>query len=364
MEMVFKKGQIIICIGSGGVGKTTFSASLGAKAAEFGFKVLVLTIDPSKRLATTLGIEGSTDIVKVPGQNFAGELYASVVDHKKTFDDFIRKASANSEKVEKILNNKLYQQLTTSLSGSQDFTSIEKLYEAYESKEFDIIILDTPPAKHAIDFLQAPEKISSLFNEGIAKWFRQPKGSAKGFISALLSAGTKQVLKALEILTGNDFIHELSDFFVKIEGHQEKLQSRVLAAHQLLGSSQTHFCVVTAFDEAKLKEAEILAKQIKKSGYHLKYIVVNRAYPLWLKEIRNEKIQFQATNIELAQLYKKMSAFYIAKEKQIAAFIAKWPASLTVIQLPEFNTDIAHLKDLRWVMELIHARIEQKIEKK
>lgn len=365
-QFQFKKGHVIICIGSGGVGKTTFSAGLGAKAASLGYKVLVLTIDPSKRLAQTLGIEGHTDIVKVPGQKFKGELYASVVDHKKTFDDFIRRATSRnanpsnlkSESVEKILQNKLYQQLTTNLSGSQEFTSLEKLLSAHESGDFDLIILDTPPAKHAVDFLNAPQKISALFTEGVAKWFRDPKGEKRGILSAIVNTGTKQVLKALEALTGNDFIKELADFFVKIESHQDKLQSRVLAVHKLLVGPNTQFCLVTAFDRAKLIEAQNLAKDIRKNGYHLEYVVINRAHPLWY----DPKAAFEKMkNPAIAALYQRLMKYYAKKQEEINEFSEGLSSQITCLRLPEFSSDISNLDDLKWVMDLIPVQSSSKL---
>lgn len=358
-EFQFKQGSVIICIGSGGVGKTTFSAGLGAKAASLGYKVLVLTIDPSRRLAQTLGIEGHTDIVKVPGQKFKGELFASVVDHKRTFDDFIRRATTKSESVEKILQNKLYQQLTTNLSGSQEFTSLEKLLSAYESGQFDLIILDTPPAKHAVDFLNAPQKISALFTEGVAKWFRDPKGEKRGIISTIVNTGTKQVLKALEALTGNDFIKELADFFVKIESHQEKLQGRVQAVHKLLIGPNTQFCLVTAFDRAKLMEAQKLAKDIRKNGYHLEYVVINRAHPLWYNpQAAYEKMKSPA----VTALYQRLMKYYSTKQSEINEFSENLSKHIVCLRLPEFSSDISNLEDLKWVMELIPVQPVSKSE--
>ncbi|MCB0408231.1 MAG: AAA family ATPase, partial [Bdellovibrionales bacterium] len=143
----FKKFKILVCAGSGGVGKTTVSAALGILAAQQGLRVLVLTIDPAKRLANALGLEVDEipDAVKVPGQNYKGALYAAMVEPKKVFDDFIRKNAPNKGVVEKLLQNSLYKQLSTTLSGSQEFTSLEMLLSAYQSGKYDLVILDTPP---------------------------------------------------------------------------------------------------------------------------------------------------------------------------------------------------------------------------
>lgn len=353
----FFKQQVIVCIGSGGVGKTSVAASLAAMAAAECFSVLVLTIDPSKRLAQTLGIEGADDIVLVPGQNFKGKLYAAVVDHKRTFDNFILKVSERSATAQKIFDNRLYKQLSTSLSGSQEFTCLEKLYSAYESKKYDVIILDTPPAKHAIDFLNAPEKLAQIFNEGIAKWFRDPKAQKRGIVNSIFNQGTKQVLKALEVLTGSDFIKELSDFFVKIELHQERLKSRVLASQKLLVHPNTEFCLVTAFDESKLIEAKKIFKEIRRNGYNLKYFVFNRAYPEWLASAQ-EKGQGTYKNQEIQSLYNEIQNYY----KEQAATKVKYRKELSkevlFIELPEYNEEISNLESLQQIEKTLGQEIE------
>ena len=336
------KAKIFICVGSGGVGKTTMASAMALMAARRGKKVLVLTIDPSKRLAQTLGIEGKTEITKVPGLPNEVALYASTIDHKKTFDDFVRRAAKQEEAAHKILNNKLYQQLTTQLSGSQEFSALEKLYAAHESGEYDLIVLDTPPSKHAMDFLKAPQKISALFSEGIAKWFRQPKG---GLIQNLIYSGTRQVLKALELMTGSDFVRELADFFVHIEKWQGQLEKRTLDFHRLLVSPACHFCLVTSFDSAKLKEAESFAKEIKKGGYHLKTVILNRAFPEWINDLEEFK-DLDAKEKELHRLYMSLKSYYDQRVKDYAALEKRLPSEVEILKLPEFSFQISDIKSL------------------
>lgn len=344
MITIFQETQVLVCVGSGGVGKTTVAASLGILAAKEGKKVLVLTIDPAKRLAQTLGIEGITDITKVPNQNFKGELYASVIDHKRTFDAFVERAAKKSDSAKKILNNGLYKQLSTSLSGSQEFTSLEKLYSVFESREFDLIILDTPPTKHAIDFLYAPQKLSALFSEGVAKWFRDPEGKKSGFFGHMLQSGTRQVLKVLESLTGSTFIRELGDFFINIEQWQTQLLQRTVDVHRMLVSPTTHFCLVTSFDQAKLKEAEFFAREIRKGGYHLKTVVLNRVFPHWLN--LDSEVNNSAGNEELFQAYVKMKTYYSDREKLYQQFESRLKKDVRVFRIPDLVKDISDIKGL------------------
>lgn len=350
-KQIFEDARVLVCVGSGGVGKTTVAASLGVLAAKEGKKVLVLTIDPAKRLAQTLGIEGSKDITKVPGQNFKGELFASVIDHKQTFDDFVQRAAKKSEAVQKIFNNRLYQQLSTNLSGSQEFTSLEKLYSCYDSQEFDLIILDTPPTKHAIDFLHAPQKLTALFSEGVAKWFRDPEGKKSGVLGHLIQSGTRQVLKILETLTGSNFIRELGDFFVNIEQWQGQLLKRTVDVHRMLVSPTTHFCLVTSFDQAKLKEAEYFAKEIKKGGYHLRTVVLNRVFPYWL-DLRSEKSS-QKAHQDLVSLYTQMRSYYNQRDLVYQKFEANIKSEARVFRIPDMVKDISDLSGLEEIGDLI-----------
>lgn len=353
MEL-FKNTKVLVCVGSGGVGKTTVAASLAVLAAKDGKRVLVLTIDPAKRLAQTLGIEGSVDITKVPGQNFTGVLYASVIDHKRTFDSFVSRAAQKSEAVKKIFENSLYKQLSTNLSGSQEFTSLEMLYSCYESGDFDLIILDTPPTKHAMDFLNAPQKLAALFNEGVAKWFRDPEGKKSGLLGQILQTGTRQVLKILENLTGSQFIRELGDFFINIEQWQGKLQQRTVDVHRMLVAPSTKFVLVTSFDQAKLREAEYFSREIKKGGYHLDTVILNRIFPYWLDlTAEKEESSNDPGKKALLSCFMQMKSYYGQRDILYKQFEDRMNKEARVLRIPDLVKDISDLSGLEGLSQLI-----------
>ncbi len=284
MFKVAPQTKTLICIGTGGVGKTTLAASISVGLAQGGKKILVLTIDPSQRLAQTLGIKNDGELhqVKLPS-GATGELWAGVIQHQKAFDFFIRQAAGKTgSEVESLLKNRLYLQLSGRLSGSQDFTSLVTLYRYVASEEFDLVILDTPPSQHTWNFLRAPEKISNLFHEGIASWFRNLDGEKTGVFKKIINLGTTQVLKALETLTGSQFIKELSAFFKAIQSWQGPLEEYVMNCHRVLTSQSTEFLMVTTLDPSRLLEAQKLSREIRTQGYKLTTLVINRV-PEWTK---------------------------------------------------------------------------------
>jgi anion-transporting ArsA/GET3 family ATPase len=297
-----KVARVLIQMGPGGVGKTTVSAAFGLHLAEQGKRVLVMTIDPSKRLAQALGVSSLSGVKKVPTESGSGELYACILDHGQIFDSFIKKIAFNNPAIEKLFNNRLYQSLKTRLQGSQDFTSLIELHNQAHSGQFDIVILDTPPAQHAWQFLESPEKLGALFREKIMKWFRwigEPEAGA-GFWNRMISAGTQKVLGALEILTGPEFMKQISDFFKSIYASQEQLRDKIERAEKLLKSDKTEFTLITTQDKLKIMESSLFAREILNRGYHLKRIILNRAWPQ--SEVgdlsqfnENEKLEIQKT---------------------------------------------------------------------
>lgn len=354
MKELWSDHRVLICVGTGGVGKTTISACLAIAAAQAGKKVLVLTIDPSKRLATALGLTSTDDqIVQVPGSHFRGELYASVMDPSSSFERFISRSLNNEEMIQKLKSNALYQQLSTSLSGSQEFTSMQRLLEVVESKEFDLVILDTPPTQNAQDFLQAPEKIYALFQKAITKWFRHR--SSKGFFNHLLSRGTQAVFHLFEKVTGSDFVTKLSEFFDSVSTLEDQIRFQGEGVKKLLGDDKTGFVLVTGFDELKLKEASQFLKDLEREKFHLRAVVVNRAFPTWYLS-GEEQIGQEGAVSKLWDHYKMVKDYYKLRLEAYSQFEAQLRGDILLIKLPELNQEVSGLTALNNLTEEIQQR--------
>lgn len=353
------KYRVLICVGSGGVGKTTISSSIGVLAAEKGLKVLTMTIDPSLRLREALGLtENTSRSVRVPNQNFKGSLDASLLNSEEIFEDFIRKASREKHMADRLVKNRLYQLISTTLSGSQEFTSLLQLSRIVESNQYDLVILDTPPAQHAIDFLQAPQKLESLFQESIVKWFINEK-EEQGFVRRLVSRGTRTVLSILEKITGSTFMAELADFFSSIQAVQSKIVEKTGQVQEILSRADTGFLLVTGFDEVKMKEAIALKDYLELRKFHLIGALVNRSMPIGFEpraianDGREASRKLSSLASEFANYYAKRREVFEKFKQQLATGAR---VDRPVIRIPDFSADIVGLKSLSEVANEIEKR--------
>lgn len=283
---LLQKKKIIICCGSGGVGKTTVSAALAMMAAMEGRKTLVCTIDPAKRLADSLGLKqlGNTEkkisqeIFTDAGLEMKGELWGMMLDAKRTFDDLIERIAPNEESKERILANSYYQNITTALAGSQEYSAMEKLYDLWSKKEYDLIVLDTPPTKHALVFLDAPSRMTSFLDGSVVQWFVKPylMAGKMGFKFVHRSAGL--LFKILERATGYETMAEIAEFFLAFEGLYKGFKERAQKVRALFGAKATSFVLVTSPQTPALAESGFFLEKLVSENMPLGTVIFNRVY--------------------------------------------------------------------------------------
>ena len=281
VESILDGRAVCICVGSGGVGKTTTSAAIAVGMASRGLKVAVLTIDPAKRLADSLGLEElgneprrvEPEDASVPGD---GELWAMMLDPKATFDGLIETYSDDEESRDRVLDNRIYRQISGALAGSQEYMAMEKLYELHDTGEYDLLVLDTPPSRNALDFLDAPERVMQFIEGRAMRLFIRPTG----FGARVAGRGLSVVTSVLRRVTGGDLIADLSEFFGAMAGLLGGFRDRAERVEALLRDDQTTFLVVTGPAGEPMAEASYLIEKLGESGLPLGGIVVNRVHPL------------------------------------------------------------------------------------
>ncbi len=264
---MIKGKRIVICAGPGGVGKTTTSAAIALALARQGHKVAVVTIDPARRLANALGLDRLDD---TPRQ-VEGGLYALMLDPKRTFDALIDRVAPTEQARDEVLANPIYRQLSGAVAGTQEFTAIAKLHELERSGEFDILVLDTPPSRNALDFLDAPERLTGFLQGRAVRMFL---GSGR-----LLGAGTGVVFAALRRATGVALLDDLSTFFRALGAMIPDLAERGAHVEALLRSPATVFLLVTALEREPIAETIHFHEHISRAGMEFGALIVNKLHP-------------------------------------------------------------------------------------
>ncbi|MBC7792337.1 MAG: ArsA family ATPase [Clostridia bacterium] len=268
--------SVVLCVGSGGVGKTTTSAALALAAAETGRKVVVLTIDPARRLADALGVGVDNEPRRVPLAG-RGELSAVMLDPATTFDDLIRRLSPTPARADSLLNNVVYKQISRALAGTLEYTAIEKLYDLRERGGFDLVVVDTPPSKNVLDFIEAPEWLSRFLDERILKWFAVLEGPGDGGVKQFVMKRTARVVSdILGKIFGGDFVGDLSAFVRDIECMAAELRHRAENVQALLASKNAGFVVVTTPEPQVITDAVFLRNALQKHTLDFLGFVVNR----------------------------------------------------------------------------------------
>lgn len=349
--------RIIVCTGSGGVGKTTVSAAIALQAAAAGRKTIVVTIDPAKRLANSLGLKLiSNKATLIPAAQFkkAGldpvPLEAMMLDTKRTFDELVTRYAKDKTRAERILNNRFYQAISGALSGTHEYMAMEKLYELNLEDRYDLIVIDTPPTRNALDFLEAPKRMTSFLEGRILKWFLLPAiGGGKGIFKVANFAAV-QFLKVVQKIIGAQVLADTAEFFANFEGMYEGFKERAQAVYELLRRDSTAFVVVTSPTEQAVEEALFFASTLNSYDLPFGGLVVNRVHPTFQLE------GLQTTGVpEIDALVEKARAFEkirIREERSLKRLEEEIDESRWV-RIPYLTEEVVDLKALNQIASLI-----------
>ncbi|MCD4532757.1 ArsA family ATPase [Nocardioides sp. cx-169] len=355
---------IIVCCGSGGVGKTTTSAALALRAAERGRKVVVLTIDPARRLAQSMGIEELDNtprpVAAVDG-TAGGHLDAMMLDMKRTFDEVVE-SQASPEKAQQILQNPFYIALSSSFAGTQEYMAMEKLGQIHSTSvadgTYDLIVVDTPPSRSALDFLDAPERLSSFLDGRFIRLMLAPaRGPAR-----LMSAGLGIITNALTRILGAQVLRDLQTFVSALDTVFGGFRQRAQRTYALLQAEGTAFLVVAAPEPDALREAAYFVERLSEDEMPLAGLIVNRASPAPLGRLSADEAMAAAERLRrhdpesptagMLRLHADQSRLVEREARLRRRFHAAHPQVATAV-VPALAGDVHDLEGLRRIGELL-----------
>ncbi|MEY2419031.1 MAG: hypothetical protein QOG90_1711 [Actinomycetota bacterium] len=333
--------SVIVCCGSGGVGKTTTAAALAVEAAARGRRACVVTIDPARRLADALGLgELTNEPGKVDGP-WPGELSALMLDTKSTFDAIVAKYASSPEQAERIINNRLYRNISGALSGTQEYMAMEKLHELHSTDGFDVIVIDTPPTRNALDFLDAPRRITRFLDNRLFRLLVMPTTT---YMRAV-GAATQRILRTIARVVGAEVVDDAIAFFEAFEGMEQGFRDRAQAVIKLLSDDATAFVVVASPRRDAAHEAVFFADKLVEAGLGVDAVIVNRMQPAFGdREPRLPDDASDALRL-LAQNRNDFAALAVSERKELGELDAAAKGA-AVAHVPVFKGDVHDLEGL------------------
>lgn len=283
LSSLIHERHIVVCCGPGGVGKTTTAAALALRAADEGRTVIVCTIDPARRLAQSLGLEELDNTPRpVPAEAFKsrkpkGELWAMMLDTKRTFDEMVL-SMTTPDRAQTIFGNPFYRHVSSTLSGTQEYMAMEKLYELHEEGRWNLIVIDTPPTRSALDFLDAPNRITDFLDSRFLRALLWPTLAAGRSTFKVMNFGAKAMLKIATRITGSDLLSDVAGFFSAFDGMYAQFKARAERVKELLAAKRTAFVVVAAPQYGSLREARFFLDRLIAERMPVGGIIVNRTH--------------------------------------------------------------------------------------
>jgi len=370
IEQIVTERRVVICCGSGGVGKTTTAAVIALEGARRGRNTCVVTIDPAKRLANALGLERLSDTPSEidrarwngVGSSHGGRLSALMLDTKSTFDALVTRNAADPDQAERILKNTFYRNVSGALGGTQEYMAMEKLHELYDEGGFDLIVVDTPPTRHALDFLDAPRRLTRLLDNRVFQLLMMP---TRAYLR-VASVAVRTFLRTIARVVGSEVIEDVVAFFRAFEGMEAGFRQRAIAVEQLLAEPSTAFVLVTSPRRDALEEAAFFAERLGDHDQVVASLIVNRVHPEFGDEspdgLRARAASLRAAapvdvaaSERLAALYANLADFreIAVREREHLTELRESLRAATIVFVPYFARDVYDFEALHEVGKVL-----------
>jgi anion-transporting ArsA/GET3 family ATPase len=347
LDELVDTSTILITCGSGGVGKTTTAAVLAMEAAKRGRRAVVVTIDPAKRLADALGLSGAigNTPTKIPN-DWPGELWAVMLDTKSTFDELVHRYSGEPEQAERILGNRFYRNISGALSGTQEYMAMEKLHELHTNSDFDLVVVDTPPTRHALDFLDAPRRLTRFLDHRLYRTLMAP---TRGMMKAV-NVAAQAFVRTLSKVVGGEVLDDALAFFSAFQGMEEGFRARANDVLKLLTDPSTSYVLVASPKRDTVEEAQFFADRLGEAGLPVRALIVNRMHPSFTDQLP-EAVRERARGLagtDLGDLYANLADFALVatREEGHLEGLADSVAPAPVVRVPFLRSDVHDLGGL------------------
>lgn len=356
-----RDAHVLVTTGAGGVGKTTTAAAIGLAGAQAGRRVLVMTIDPARRLAQSMGLESLQSTPQdIEVGDAPGSLQAMMLDMQSTFDALIDTHAATPARAQAIKANRIYKTLSTSLSGTHEYMAMEKLHELHLAGDHDLLVIDTPPTRSALDFLDAPQRMTSFLEGRLLNALLKPAVvTGKGYLR-FVGAGATALMRVAGKVTGMDLLQDLADFFSNFEGMYEGFKQRADEVLVLLRQPTSMFVVVASPQPPPLREARFFLDRLEQEGLHAAGVVINRMHPVPADDPDPEMLRRLAAGIDdpaargALELLADTAALASRERRDVdAALFGRAPAA--VVDVPMLRRDVHDLDGLQTVADHLTA---------